>query len=77
MEITITIDDNTAKVLSFLDENDDVRNTVLRLIDHAHQGVYRPGSWERDWLYRVFLNQEIQAAEERMYAEGVEPKRGV
>lgn len=29
--------------------------TVLELlIDHAQQGVYRPGSWERQWVVQVF-----------------------
>lgn len=25
-----------------------------RLIDHAQQGVYRPGAWEREWIIQVF-----------------------
>jgi hypothetical protein len=32
----------------------DVKRVVLRLIDHAQQGVYRPGSWERNWLIQAF-----------------------
>lgn len=27
---------------------------LARLADHAQQGVYRPGSWERPWLVQVF-----------------------
>jgi hypothetical protein len=33
---------------------DSVEAVVLRLIDHAQQGVYRPGSWERGWLEQAF-----------------------
>ena len=32
----------------------DVESVVLTLIDHAQQGVYRPGAWERDWLSQAF-----------------------
>jgi hypothetical protein len=31
-----------------------VEAVVLQLIDHAQQGVYRPGSWERPWLCQAF-----------------------
>jgi hypothetical protein len=27
---------------------------IGQLIDHARQGVYRPGAWERDWLRQAF-----------------------
>jgi len=27
---------------------------ILELLDHAQQGVYRPGSWERPWLQQAF-----------------------
>jgi len=29
---------------------DDVAAVLTELADHAQQGVYRPGSWERPWL---------------------------
>lgn len=32
----------------------DVTGVILELIDHAQQGVYRPGSWERQWLIQCF-----------------------
>jgi hypothetical protein len=35
-----------------LDEK--VRTVLLRLADHAQQGVYRPGAWERQWITQVF-----------------------
>jgi hypothetical protein len=31
-----------------------VEEVVGRLVDHAQQGVYRPGAWERDWLRQAF-----------------------
>ena len=27
---------------------------IGKLVDHACQGVYRPGAWERDWLSQAF-----------------------
>jgi hypothetical protein len=32
----------------------DVAAVVETLIDHAQQGVYRPGAWERSWLMQAF-----------------------
>jgi len=29
---------------------DDVAAVLAELADHAQQGVYRPGAWEREWL---------------------------
>src|SRR5215469_7693105 len=31
-----------------------VQGVIEMLIDHAQQGVYRPGAWERQWLEQVF-----------------------
>jgi hypothetical protein len=31
-----------------------VDGVVAELVDHAQQGVYRPGSWEREWLRQAF-----------------------
>lgn len=31
-----------------------VEEVVGVLVDHAQQGVYRPGAWERTWLEHVF-----------------------
>lgn len=33
---------------------DDVVGVVYKLLDHADQGVYRPGAWEREWLCQAF-----------------------
>jgi hypothetical protein len=54
MKIEIEIDDRVAKLLAVLDETGDVKSVVETLIDHAQQGVYRPGAWERQWLTPAF-----------------------
>lgn len=54
MKITLDITPTVAALLATLDEKGDVENVVRALIDHAQQGVYRPGSWERGWLYPAF-----------------------
>jgi len=54
-QITVEIDDTVYKLLRTLSERPaGVDDVILRLIDHAQQGVYRPGAWERDWLCQVF-----------------------
>jgi hypothetical protein len=50
MKITITISKEVADRLSVLG---DPKAVINQLIDHAQQGVYRPGSWERGWLQSV------------------------
>jgi len=31
-----------------------VEGVIGELIDHAQQGIYRPGAWEREWLTQAF-----------------------
>jgi hypothetical protein len=56
--LTIQIDDTIYALLEVLTRGEcapaSVEEIVARLIDHAQQGVYRPGAWERDWLRQVF-----------------------
>ena len=33
---------------------DDVVAVLVELAEHAQQGVYRPGAWEREWLCQAF-----------------------
>ncbi len=33
---------------------EDVAAVLAELADHAQQGVYRPGAWEREWLCQAF-----------------------
>lgn len=42
----------------------DPAEVLARLADHAQQGVYRPGSWERGWIMQAF-GDEFTAKLER------------
>lgn len=35
---------------------------VADLLDHAQQGVYRSGSWERDWLLQCVGEEPVNSA---------------
>jgi hypothetical protein len=56
--ITIELDDIRYRLLEVLTcgpyAPPSVEDVVFELIDHAQQGVYRPGAWERDWLRQAF-----------------------
>jgi hypothetical protein len=56
--ITIELNDAIYGLLEVLTYGeygpDSVKGVVMELIDHAQQGVYRPGAWERDWLRQAF-----------------------
>lgn len=64
-QITITVSDEVAARLAVLSVistlpagaatvTDAARDAVAVLIDHAQQGVYRSGAWERSWLMQAF-----------------------
>jgi len=57
-QLTIEVDDTVYALLEVLTNGEyapeSVEDVVLKLIDHAQQGVYRPGAWERDWLIQAF-----------------------
>ena len=54
-EITLNLDDETMERLAVLAEPGwGVSEVVGLLVDHAQQGVYRPGAWERGWLCQAF-----------------------
>lgn len=40
-----------------------VEEVIEQLIDHAQQGVYRPGAWERPWLMQAFGDDWLQFLE--------------
>jgi hypothetical protein len=40
-----------------------VASVLATLADHAQQGVYRPGAWERDWLIQVFGDEWLTRVE--------------
>ena len=58
MKIEIEIDDVAYRLLQTLTLTEfgpeTVEGVVERLINHAQQGIYRPGAWERDWLSQAF-----------------------
>jgi hypothetical protein len=60
--ITVKIPETSHRLLSVLCDGlafTCVEDVVLQLIDHAQQGVYRPGSWERQWLTQVFCDDWV------------------
>lgn len=61
--ITIEVSDTVYKLLQVLDPHGSAEVVLLTLADHAQQGVYRPGSWERDWLVSVFGSEWIERLE--------------
>jgi hypothetical protein len=75
--VTLELSERVAGLLTVLTRGEyapeDLQGVVMTLIDHAQQGVYRPGAWERSWLEQVF-GYEWQAAlepdTERTAADG-------
>jgi len=55
--VTVHISEVEQRLLTALTDAhgcDSVEDVILKLIDHAQQGVYRPGAWERMWLIQAF-----------------------
>ena len=56
--VTVEIDETAYALLQVLTRGesgpDSVEGVLLELADHAQQGVYRPGAWERGWLMQAF-----------------------
>jgi len=70
MTVTIKVDEKTAERLRVLLQPDvsaitaaDVVSVIVQLIDHAQQGVYRPGAWERGWICQAFGDAWIDYVE--------------
>ena len=54
-EITIIVSDEVAARLAVLHApSPNLVGIVAELVDHAQQGVYRPGAWEREWVCQAF-----------------------
>ena len=58
-KITIELRETVYSLLEVLTKGkwapaETVYGIIETLIDHAQQGVYRPGAWERQWLEQVF-----------------------
>lgn len=56
VQVTLNLSASTADLLSALTDPvyDDLEAVLMKLVDHARQGVQRPGSWEREWLCSAF-----------------------
>jgi hypothetical protein len=52
VELTIELPEEWFRLLCTLGDPDDV---LLRLVDHAQEGIARPGAWEHAWLRQVFV----------------------
>jgi hypothetical protein len=50
-------------VLAHPDALEPAAAVLVILADHAQQGVYRPGAWERDWLIQVFGDEWLDRLE--------------
>ena len=66
--VTLELDDTVYTLLEVLTRGesapqDTVEGVIYELIDHAQQGVYRPGAWERDWLCQAFGDDWIEHME--------------
>ena len=62
--IALEVDGTVYGLLKVLAEDGlTVEDVVGLLIDHAQQGVYRPGSWERHWLMQAFGDKWIKGLE--------------
>ena len=58
VSVTLELSQRVADLLTCLTRGQfapqDLRGVLMELIDHAQQGVYRPGAWERPWLEQAF-----------------------
>ena len=94
-EIKITVSDEVAERLAVLTGPslltdtatvaDAARDALAVMIDHAQQGVYRPGAWERNIVCAIFGDDWLERLEpdtrpEMLSADGrvifMRPKRG-
>jgi hypothetical protein len=51
MKITVELPEEWVELLRVLGDPAEV---LAELADHAQQGVFRPGSWERGWVAQAF-----------------------
>jgi hypothetical protein len=67
IKVTATLPVEVAQRLAVLADDSYGTASVVRVLtvlaDHAQQGVYRPGSWERPWLCRVFGDEWLSQVE--------------
>jgi hypothetical protein len=54
----------SARTVDLLRVLGDPTEVLQRLADHAQQGVYRPGAWERDWIVQAFGDEFLDLLEQ-------------
>lgn len=63
VQVTVELSPSTVEMLSVLRHPGEapmsVESVLATLADHADQGVYRPGAWERGWLAQVFGDEWV------------------
>lgn len=68
VSVTLELSQRVARLLTVLTTGDyapdDLHGVIMKLVDHAQQGVYRPGAWERGWLEQAFGDE---------WEDGLEP----
>ncbi len=87
--VEVTLSEDVARKLAVLVEStrevrersleSRVSEVLLELADHAQQGVYRPGSWERPWVVQAFGDYFLDRVESDPKApmfDRVKPPRG-
>jgi hypothetical protein len=62
MRLILDLDDKVLERLNVLGSPIEV---LVTLADHAQQGVYRPASWERNWLAAVYPIEDWEHKVER------------
>lgn len=73
IKVTIELSDEAARMLSALGEPAQV---LAQLADHAQQGIYRPGAWERDWLCQAFGEEWMDRLEPMPDSPGWQQPKG-
>jgi hypothetical protein len=67
VSVTLELSQRVADLLTVLTIGDyapgDLHGVLMELIDHAQQGVYRPGAWERSWLTQAFGDDWLDGLE--------------
>jgi hypothetical protein len=67
VEVTVTLSVEVVRRLAVLSGEgygvNRVADVLATLADHAQQGVYRPGAWEREWLMQAFGDEWLTRLE--------------
>lgn len=63
VRVELTLSKVTCQLLATLDRDADPVAALRTLADHAAQGVYRPGAWEREWLLQAFPGDFLEHLE--------------